>query len=51
MIAIKLGNDLPYRRYVPEMTTSNKQHIYNDMACIAALENFFKKTIREEDSL
>jgi protein O-GlcNAc transferase len=45
MIATKLGNDLPYRRYVSEMTASNKQHIYNDMTCIAALEDFFKKSI------
>ena len=46
-LAVRLGSDADWRREISEKTALNKHRIYRDKACIAALENFLEKTIRE----
>ena len=46
-LAIRLGKDLEWRRRISDKISVNKHRVYRDKTCIAALENFLEKTIRE----
>ena len=44
-IAVRLGNDLDWRREIKTKIQNNKHKLYHDRKCIEALENFFKRVV------
>jgi protein O-GlcNAc transferase len=46
-LAVRLGNDAEWRQQISEKIAENKHRIYKDWACIAALEEFLEKAVRE----
>jgi len=47
-LAVRLGRDSEWRRYLSEKIAENKHRIYRDMTCITTLENFLKKAVEEK---
>ena len=47
-LAVRLGWDSEWRRYISEKIAENKHRIYRDMTCITTLENFLKKALEEK---
>ena len=47
-IAARLGRDPEWRRHISEKITANKHRIYRDKTCIAALEDFLERAVREK---
>jgi predicted O-linked N-acetylglucosamine transferase (SPINDLY family) len=45
-VAVRLGQDLPRRLVLKEKIAQNKQRVYRDRTCIAALENFLDRAAR-----
>jgi len=48
-IAVGLGLDLQWRDQIKQKTTENKLCLYEDDACIKALEQFFRQVVEERD--
>jgi predicted O-linked N-acetylglucosamine transferase (SPINDLY family) len=47
-LAVRLGRDSEWRRYLSEKIAENKHHIYRDRTCINALEDFLEKAVEEK---
>jgi protein O-GlcNAc transferase len=47
-IAVELGKDAYYRKYISDIVSLRKHHLYNDGKCVTALEDFFEKSFREK---
>jgi predicted O-linked N-acetylglucosamine transferase (SPINDLY family) len=46
-LAVKLGNDLEWRKQISEKIATQKHLIYHDEKCITALEDFLEKVVKE----
>lgn len=46
-LAVKLGTDSAWRRQIAEKIADSKDLIYRDRFCIAALENFLEKVVKD----
>jgi protein O-GlcNAc transferase len=46
-IAVRLGNDSPWRRTISEKIASTKARCYRDRECIKGLEEFFERCVVE----
>lgn len=46
-IAVRLGKDAEFRKYLSDKIAKNKHLIYVDRTCIDALEDFLEKAVRE----
>jgi protein O-GlcNAc transferase len=46
-IAVRLGNDAEWRRRISEKVSSGKHLVYEDRTCIAALEDFLERAVKE----
>jgi predicted O-linked N-acetylglucosamine transferase (SPINDLY family) len=46
-IAVKLGLDPAWRRNIAERTSESHDRLYDDKACVAGLEAFYKQVVRE----
>jgi predicted O-linked N-acetylglucosamine transferase (SPINDLY family) len=46
-IAVKLGLDPTWRRHVADRMNERHNYLYDDKACIAGLEAFYKQVVRE----
>ncbi len=46
-IAVKLGLDPAWRRYIAERIKHSHDRLYDDKACVAGLEAFYKQVVRE----
>ncbi|ACK69165.1 Tetratricopeptide TPR_2 repeat protein [Gloeothece citriformis PCC 7424] len=46
-IAVRLGLDEEWRNSLREKTKVNQDQVYNDKTCVKALEDFFRKTVRQ----
>ena len=46
-LAIKLGKDSDWRRYISEKIKNNKHLVYRDRTCITALEDFLESVVKE----
>jgi protein O-GlcNAc transferase len=46
-IAIRLGKDSEWRRYISEKIAKNKHLLYRDRTCIIALENFIEQSVKK----
>jgi protein O-GlcNAc transferase len=47
MLAVKLGQDSKWRRYISDKISKNKHLAYRDRACITALEDFMERAVKE----
>jgi protein O-GlcNAc transferase len=47
-LAIKLGKDSDWRRYVSEKIKNNKHLVYRDRTCITGLEDFLERVVNEK---
>jgi protein O-GlcNAc transferase len=47
-IAIKLGRDHTWRKYISDKIAENKHLIYRDITCINALEKFLENAVNEK---
>ena len=47
-LAIKLGKDSEWRRYISEKIKNNKHLVYRDRTCITALEDFLERVVNEK---
>jgi protein O-GlcNAc transferase len=45
-IAVKLGQDSEWRRYISDKILENKHLVYRDRTCITALEEFLEKIVK-----
>jgi predicted O-linked N-acetylglucosamine transferase (SPINDLY family) len=45
-IAVRLAQDVQWRRVVKKRISENKHRVYRDSSCIAALEEFFSRVAR-----
>jgi predicted O-linked N-acetylglucosamine transferase (SPINDLY family) len=45
-IAVRLGTDTTWRREIVEQMTIRFPHLYNDTACLSALEQFYQQVTR-----
>lgn len=46
-IAVRLGNDKPYREEMREKIKANHHNLYNDLECVRALEKFYEGNYTE----
>jgi predicted O-linked N-acetylglucosamine transferase (SPINDLY family) len=46
-LAVRLGVDSEWRKQISGKIADNKHHIYRDMKCISALEDFLERTVKE----
>lgn len=46
-IAVKLGLDPAWRRHIAERMSESHDRLYDDKACVAGLEAFYKQVVRE----
>jgi predicted O-linked N-acetylglucosamine transferase (SPINDLY family) len=44
-IAVRLGQDVPWRQSVRDKMQANQHQLFNDHTCIVALESFFEQAI------
>ena len=47
-LAVKLGKDSDWRRYISEKIKNNKPLVYRDITCITALEDFLERVVNEK---
>ena len=46
-MAVRLGKDAEFRKYLSDKIAENKHSIYRDRTCITGLEDFLEKAVRE----
>jgi len=46
-IAVRLGKDSEWRRYISKKISENKRRLYKDITCIKALEDFLENEIKK----
>jgi predicted O-linked N-acetylglucosamine transferase (SPINDLY family) len=46
-LAVKLGIDSAWRKYISEKIKNNKHRIYQDKTCITAFEDFLEKVVKK----
>jgi protein O-GlcNAc transferase len=46
-LAVRLGKDTEWRRYISDKIAANKHIVYRDKTCITALEDFLENTVKK----